>query len=189
LFQTLLKMKNFSLLSLFLFSPFGMLFTQINCPNFGGKIPKAPTSNPHYLHYGVDVFTLIYADKPWVLSLIPHVGVKAEINLLRHFTVGASAGSRFKLEFNTEVPVYQESSKENLYLKLDCRVFIHKVFTGLWISPALTVDNSLKGYRLLELGFSNKVSKVGVIDYRVGFTLDKPLFLSIGIGLGVLRRR
>jgi hypothetical protein len=165
------------------------LFTQINCPNFGGNIPKPPSSNPHYLHYGVDVFTLIYADKPWVLSLLPHVGVKAEINLLRHVSVGASAGSHFKLEFNTDVPVYQESSKENLYLKLDCKVFIHKVFTGLWISPVLTVDNSLKGYRLLELGFSNQVSKVGVIDYRVGFTLEKPLFMSIGIGLGVLRRR
>jgi hypothetical protein len=165
------------------------LFTQINCPDFGGNIPKAPSSNPHYLHYGVDVFTLIYADKPWVLSLMPHVGVKAEINLLRHLTVGASAGSRFKLEFNTDVPVYQESSKDNLYLKLDCKLFIHKTFTGLWISPALTVDNSLKGYRLLELGYSNKVSKVGVIDYRMGFTLDKPLFISIGIGMGVLRRR
>jgi hypothetical protein len=166
-----------------------VLFSQINCPNFGGNIPQPPSSNPHYLHYGVDVFTLIYADKPWVLSLMPHVGVKAEINLLRHLTVGASAGSRFKLEFNTDVPVYQESSKENLYLKLDCKLFIHKTFTGLWISPALTVDNSLKGHRLLELGYSNKVSKVGVIDYRVGFTLDKPLFVSVGLGLGVLRRR
>jgi hypothetical protein len=115
--------------------------------------------------------------------------VKAEINLLRHFSVGASAGSRFKLEFNTDVPVYQESSKENFYLKLDCRVYIHKIFTGLWISPALTVDNALKGYRLLELGFSNMVSKVGVIEYRVGFILDKPLFVSVGIGFGVLRRR
>jgi hypothetical protein len=165
------------------------IFTQINCPNFGGNIPKAPTSNPHYLHYGADVFTLIYADNPWVLSLMPHVGMKAEINLLRHFTVGASAGSRFKLEFNTNIPVYQESSKENLYLKLDCKLFIHKTFTGLWISPILTVDNSLKGHRLLELGYSNKVSKVGIIDYRVGFTLDKPLFVSVGLGLGVLRRR
>jgi hypothetical protein len=165
------------------------LFSQINCPDFGSKLPKPPSSNPHYWLYGADVFTLIYADNPWVLSLMPHVGVKAEINLLPYLTVGASAGSRFKLEFNTDVPVYQEPSKENLFLKLDCRVFIHKVFTGLWISPILTVDNSLKGYRLLELGFSNKVSKVGVIDYRVGFTLDKPLFVSVGIGLGVLRRR
>jgi hypothetical protein len=169
-------------------SPY-ILFSQINCPNFGGNIPKPPYSSPNFLLYGVDAFTLIYADKPWVLSLMPHVGVKAEINLLRNFSVGASAGSHFKLEFNTDVPVYQESSKENLYLKLDCRMFINKVFDGLWISPVLTVDNSLKGYRLLELGFSNKVSKVGVMDYRVGFTLEKPLFVSIGIGLGVLRRR
>ena len=165
------------------------IFSQINCPDFGGNIPKPPSSNPHYLHYGVDVFTLIYADKPWVLSLMPHVGVKAEINLLRHFSVGASAGSHFKLEFNTDVPVYQEPSKENLYLKLHCRAFIHKVFTGLWISPVLTVDNALKGYRLLELGYSNKVSKVGVMEYYVGFTLEKPLFVSVGVGFGVLRRR
>jgi hypothetical protein len=179
-------MKRF-LIGIFLF-PY-TLFSQINCPDFGGNMPQPPSNNPHYLHYGVDVFTLIYADNPWVLSLMPHVGVKAEINLLRHFSVGASAGSRFKLEFNTDVPVYQESSKENFYLKLDCRVYIHKIFTGLWISPALTVDNALKGYRLLELGFSNMVSKVGVIEYRVGFILDKPLFVSVGIGFGVLRRR
>lgn len=179
-------MKHFLILILLL--PY-TIFSQINCPDFGGNLPKSASSNPHYLHYGVDVFMLIYADNPWVFSFMPHVGVKAEINLLRHFSVGASAGSHFKLEFNTDVPVYQEPSKENLYLKLNCKVFIHKVFTGLWISPILTVDNSLKGFRLLELGYANKVSKVGIIDYRVGFTLENPLFVSVGLGLGVLRRR
>jgi hypothetical protein len=70
--------------------------SQVECPDFGSKNPRSRLSNDRYLHYGVDVFTLIYADKPWIVSILPHFGVKGELNILRHVSICGSMGSYFK---------------------------------------------------------------------------------------------
>ena len=182
-------MKLYIFIALLLIAP-NFCFCQVECPDYGQKKPRSRLSNIKYLHYGVDISTLLYADKPWVFSTIPHIGVYAEINILRHFSVGATAGSHFKLELNTDLPVYYTAyNEQNLYFKFNCKVYLNKVFSGIWISPVIIVDNNLTNLKLLEIGFANRVSKIGIIDYHIGFTIHKPQFLNVGISLGVLKRR
>ena len=167
---------------------------QIECPTFGKRKSRSSLSNDSYLHYGVDVFTLIYADKPWIFSIVPHTGIYAEINLLRHLSIGGSIGSQFKLEFSTDLPVYKEPYGSNVYFKFESRVYLNKVYNGIWIAYAQTLDKELRGIKLIQIGYASKVSKLGIINYYAGMTFMKrdyfnPRFITIGISLGTLRKR
>lgn len=186
-------MKSILLIILCLSTIFS-LFSQVECPEFGSKKSKSRLSNTQYLHYGIEAFALTYADKPYVFSTLPHFGVMGEINILRHFSMGGAMGSQFKMELNTDIPVFREPYLDNIYFKFMGRAYLNRVFEGFWIGYAQTMDKTSHGIKLLEIGFANKVSKVGVINYFAGTTVKKmayisPRFLHIGISLGVLRKK
>ena len=170
------------------------LWSQTECPTFGSKKPRFFRSNEPFLHYGLDIFTLIYADNPWVFSIYPHLNVNGEINILRRFTVGSAMGSHFALTLNTDIPAFREPYIDNIHFKFFCKIYLNKAFNGLWLGYSKTVDNKLLGVDLLEIGYTRKVSKLGLINYYVGVTPKrelyvKPYFLSLGLTLGILKRR
>lgn len=183
-----------SLLTLLLcWMAFGLL-AQTECPTFGSKKPRFFRSNEPFLYYGLDIFTLIYADNPWVFSILPHFNVNGEINILRRFTVGGAMGSHFNLTLNTDIPVFREPYVDNIHFKFYSKIYFNKVFHGLWFGYSKTVDNNLLGVDLFEVGYTRKVSKIGLINYYVGVTPKrkeyiKPYFVSLGMTLGILKRR